>query len=128
MFGDFPESPTPCRVRALGVLRHQMFERWDDVIVVRETSLVCGVRFRNALLANARTIYSLWSVVPHALPLTTSISLLNRVQMRNAPRVLSDGVAIPGEVPSETDTRPLCRRLEDGYSLPAATYPIAQPK
>jgi hypothetical protein len=45
MFGDSPESPTPCRVRALGVLRHKMFERGDDVIVVRETSLVlwCGV-------------------------------------------------------------------------------------
>jgi hypothetical protein len=48
--------------------------------------------------------------------------------MRNAPRLLSDGVAIPGDVLSETDTRPLCRRLEDGYGLPAATYPIAQPK
>lgn len=57
------------------MLRRRMFERMGDVIdVCRETSDVCGVKFRNALPADAH-VYSMCLSVCCALPLTTSSSL-----------------------------------------------------
>jgi hypothetical protein len=107
------------------VLRHKRFECGDDVIVVRETSLVLWCEVSECAACQCADNSHL---LLHALPVTTNISLLNQVQMKNASRVLSGGVAIPGDIPSETDTRSPCRRLDDGYNQSAATYPIAQPK
>jgi hypothetical protein len=60
-------------------------------------------------------------------PLATSISAQPSSDEKCATR-FQRWCALPGDIQSETDTRPQCRRLGDGCSLLAATYPIALPK